>query len=141
MVDAEVLRERLRALDGYVSALEAPASTSRERFVADADLHDLAERRLHLAVECMIDTANHIIATEGLQAAKTYRDAFAILSEHGVIDAPLARRLSGWAGLRNVLVHLYLDIDHGIVHEALTNELGDLSEFATRLRGWLHARP
>lgn len=140
MVDAEVLRERLRALDGYVSVLEAPASQPRERFIADADLHDLAERRLHLAVECMIDMANHIIATEGLRAAKTYRDAFAILSDHGVIDGSLARRLSGWAGLRNVLVHLYLDIDHGLVHEALKNELGDLTEFGARLRDWLHTR-
>lgn len=141
MVDAEVLRERLRALDGYVRALEAPASVSRERFVEDADLHDLAERRLHLAVECMIDAANHVIASEGLQTAKTYRDAFSILAEHGVMEASLARRLGGWAGLRNVLVHLYLDIDHGIVHEALTNELDDLSEFAARLRDWLGARP
>ena len=129
--------ERLRALDGYVAALAGPASVSRERFVLDADLHDLAERRLHLAVECMIDIANHTIASEGLRTAKTYRDAFLVLSEHGALDPTLARRLGGWAGLRNVLVHLYLDIDHGLVHEALTSELGDLSEFADRLRHWL----
>ena len=140
MVDAEVLRERLRALDGYVGSLGTSASLSRERFVEDADLHDLAERRLHLAVECMIDVANHVIASEGLQVAKTYRDAFSILADHGVVDAPLARRLGGWAGLRNVLVHLYLDIDHGLVHEALTNDLGDLVEFAAHLRDWLGAR-
>lgn len=44
MVDAETLRERQRALEGYVVALAAPAAIPRERFVADADLHDLAER-------------------------------------------------------------------------------------------------
>ena len=88
----------------------------------------------------MIDVANHVIAAEGLRTAKTYRDAFAVLSGRGVIEASLARRLGAWAGLRNVLVHLYLDIDHGLVHDALTSELGDLSEFATRLRGWLETR-
>ena len=127
-------------LDGYVSALAGPATSSRERFVADADLHDLAERRLHLAVECMIDVSNHVIATEGLRTAKTYRDAFVVLSESGVLDHSLAQRLGGWAGLRNVLVHLYMDIDHGFVHEAIANELGDLSEFAVSMRRWLGTR-
>ncbi len=141
MVDADVLRERLRALEAYVAALAAPRAMPRERFIADADAHDLAERRLHLAIECAIDTANHVIATEGLQVARTYRDSFAVLAEHGVIDAELAHRMGGWAGLRNVLVHLYLDVDHGLVHDAMTDELGDLSDYAGGLRRWLTAQP
>ena len=140
MVDVEILHERLRALEGYLATLAVPAAIARDEFVENADVHDLAERRLHLAVECMIDTANHVIAAEGLRTATTYRDVFLVLSEHGVLDASLARRLGGWAGLRNVLVHLYLDIDHGIVHDALTSELGELGEFATSVRDWLHSR-
>lgn len=137
MVDAEVVRDRLRALEGYLASLDTAAKSTRECFVTDADLHDLAERRLHLAIECTIDAANQVIAAEGLRTAKTYRDAFLVLAEHGLIDGPLAQRLGGWAGLRNVLVHLYLDIDHGIVHDAISTDLSDLSAFADQVRAWL----
>jgi uncharacterized protein YutE (UPF0331/DUF86 family) len=47
-----------------------------------------------------------------------------------VIPQDLARRLQGWAGFRNILVHAYLDIDHGLAWDAIANDLGDLRELA-----------
>ena len=41
----------------------------------------------------------------------------------------LAKRLKGWMGFRNVLVHLYLEIDHDRSYDTICNELGDLEEF------------
>jgi uncharacterized protein YutE (UPF0331/DUF86 family) len=41
--------------------------------------------------------------------------------------------MAGWAGLRNIIVHLYLDVDHVRLHEVLVNELDDLLEFAAAL--------
>ena len=45
--------------------------------------------------------------------------------------AALAKRLQGWAGLRNVLVHAYLDVDHGLVWDAMATELDDLRALAS----------
>ena len=47
-----------------------------------------------------------------------------------MIDEQLGRRLQSWAGMRNVLVHLYLDIDHGMTWDAIRNDLGDLRRLA-----------
>jgi uncharacterized protein YutE (UPF0331/DUF86 family) len=88
-------------------------------------------------VESALDTANHLIADRGYEAPDTYRDAFAILGRHGDLSAHLATRLEGWASLRNVLVHAYLDIDHGITWDAIANELGDLRELAAKAATWL----
>ena len=63
---------------------------------------------------------------------ETNRDAFTCLEEAGEIDPELARRLREWAGFRNVLVHDYLTIDHGIAYRAIRDDLGDLDAF----RGW-----
>ena len=52
-----------------------------------ARTHHLAERYLHLAIESALDIANHLIADSNLESPETYRDAFAILTRHGVIDA------------------------------------------------------
>jgi uncharacterized protein YutE (UPF0331/DUF86 family) len=130
VVDREVFRRRLDALLSYLDRLDAFADDDRATFVADRDRHNLAERYLHLAVECALDIANHLIADSGFEAPETYRDAFAILGTHGVLDAELARRMQSWAGMRNILVHLYLDIDHGVAWDAIRNDLGDLRAFA-----------
>ncbi len=130
VVDAEILRRRIDALLDYLNRLEPFGAMDRKRFIADRDEHHLAERYLHLAIESALDIANHIIADAGFEAPDTYRDAFAILTRHGMLDDALGRRLQSWAGMRNVLVHLYLDIDHGITWETIRNDLGDLRRLA-----------
>jgi uncharacterized protein YutE (UPF0331/DUF86 family) len=47
-----------------------------------------------------------------------------------MIDRDLSERLKRWMGFRNVLVHLYLEIDHGRVYDAIQEDLGDLEDFA-----------
>ena len=129
VVDAEILRRRIDALLEYLRRLEPFRSLDRGAFAANPDVHHLAERYLHLAVESALDIANHVIADRDYEAPETYRDAFGILGAHGVVTGDLARRLQGWAGLRNILVHAYLDIDHGMTWDAL-GELDDLKAFA-----------
>lgn len=130
MVDRDVLRRRIDALLGYLERLERFSAIEREQFVADPDTHHLAERYLHLAMESVLDIGNHLIADAGLEAPDTYRDAFAILARHGVLESQLGRSLQRWAGFRNVLVHAYLAIDHGISWDAIANDLNELREFA-----------
>ena len=130
MVDADILRRRIDALLGYLERLEPFGAIDREHFIRDRDEHHLAERYLHLAVESALDIANHLIADAGFEAPDTYRDAFAILMRHGVLDDELGKRLQAWAGMRNVLVHLYLDIDHGVTWDTIRNDLGDLRKLA-----------
>jgi uncharacterized protein YutE (UPF0331/DUF86 family) len=130
VVDAEILRRRIDALLSYLTLLEPFGAMDRGRFIADRAAHHLAERYLHLAIESALDIANHLIADAGFEAPDTYRDAFAILTRHGVLDDELGAELQAWAGMRNVLVHLYLDIDHGITWDTIHNDLGDLRRLA-----------
>ncbi|HEX5661330.1 MAG TPA: DUF86 domain-containing protein, partial [Polyangiales bacterium] len=130
VVDAIVLRRRLDALLGYLDRLERFRAIERATFITDSDTHHLAERFLHLAMESVLDIANHLIADASLEAPETYRDAFHVLARHGVITAELAEPMQRWAGFRNVLVHAYLEIDHGISYDAIEHELDVLRVFA-----------
>lgn len=132
MVDADVLRRRIDALLDYLERLERFRQVKRTDFITDSDTHHLAERYLHLAVEAALDIANHVIADRKYEAPETYRDAFAILSQHGFLPTELGSRLQSWAGLRNILVHAYLDVDHGIVWDAISDDLDDLRALAAK---------
>lgn len=43
-----------------------------------------------------------------------------MLAREKIIDAPLLAELQGWAGMHNVLVHMYTAIDLDRVHAALS---------------------
>ena len=140
MVDAEVLRLRIEALLEYLVRVDRFKEFERERFVAAADTHHLAERYLQLAIEAALDIAHHIIADRGYPAPSSYRDAFAILCKQGVIPGALAGRLQSWAGLRDVLVHGYLELDHGLAWDAIQNDLEDLCAWAATAAALLSER-
>lgn len=133
MVDQHALSSRLDALESYLTELRSFQSVSREDFVREPALHHLAERFLHLACESSLDIAQHVIAEQGYRQAQSYKDSMDVLCEEGLIGRDLADRLKGWMGFRNVLVHLYLAIDHGRTYDAIRDDLGDLVQFAAAM--------
>lgn len=131
LVDRDVFDRRLARLEELLRDLRRLAgSASRDEYLRDRGLQAAAERWLHLSVECALDLANHLIADRGWRTPTTNREAFGILREQGVIADDLADALAGWAGLRNVLVHLYLEVDQERLWEILTRELDQLESMA-----------
>lgn len=130
MVDRETFARRLAKLEELLRELRRLAATPRDRFLDDYGLQAQAERWLQLAAECSLDMAFHVIADRGWKTPTTYREAFEVLRREGVLPAELAEQMEGWARLRNLLVHLYLDVDHRRVHEILDEELDQLEAYA-----------
>jgi uncharacterized protein YutE (UPF0331/DUF86 family) len=94
-------------------------------------------RRRHLvqtAAQISIDLANHVIAADGLRPPRDYGDAFRVLAEEGVLDAALAGRMVALAGARNLIVHLYAEVDDDRLARAVRDGgLDDLSAFAVAI--------
>lgn len=132
MVDEARVRTKLALLRSYrdeLRALEGPDATEERVF---------ARRYLVQAgIQLCIDLANHVIASSGWATAVDFRDAFERLEEHGVLDAQLARRLREMVGMRNRLVHLYDEVDDGLIARAAAEDLGDWSAFAQAVAGLL----
>ena len=129
MVDTRIFSRRLDALESYLQKLHSLGRVSESDYLADPNTHDLAARYLHLAMEATIDIANHWISEADPRVPDTNRDIFVVLEQAGEIDPALSGRLQGWASFRNVLVHDYLTIDHGIAYAAIRDDLGDLDAF------------
>jgi uncharacterized protein YutE (UPF0331/DUF86 family) len=141
MVDPDVFDRRLERLELAIADLRGVGTVELHVFVTDRPLQAQAERWTQVAVEACVDLAHHLIADRGWPTPATHRDAFRILAEQGVLDGALATRMAGWAGLRNLLVHLYLDVDHGRLHEILRTELDDLSAYAAAIAQASSATP
>lgn len=137
MVDRQKLSSRFDALESYLVELRSFRSRGREEFVGEPAVHHLAERYLELACACVLDIAQHVIADEGYRQASTYKETMDVLRDEGVLSPDLAERLRKWMGLRNLLVHLYLEIEHGEVYDSIQHDLGDLEEFAAAMSRFL----
>jgi len=141
LVDADVVRVRLARLDQQLQFLQPVAELPLAEFLADHRTHAAAERDLQVAVECVLDICNHIVATEGLGAPASYRDAIVLLGRGGVIPADFAKRLAPMASFRNILVHGYLELDRTQVHRFLCERLEDLRTFGMLVLDWIDRAP
>jgi len=130
LVDREVFDRRLAGLEQLLRDLRGLARSGRAQFLRDRGLQAQAERWLQLAAESVLDLANHLISERGGRTPESYRDSIRVLAEEGVLPEELASCIEAWAGLRNVLIHLYLEVDHETIWEVLTDDLGDLESFA-----------
>ena len=77
---------------------------------------------------------SHIVSDDRLGEPETSRDVFRLLGRAGVLSADLSGRLEQMAGFRNVVVHLYQEVDLTIVRNVVEHHLGDLLEFVTGVR-------
>lgn len=64
---------------------------------------------------------------------QTYADCFRILQTQKVISNQLAQKLINMAKFRNLLVHLYWDVNDKKIYEILQSELDDFNEFVKQI--------
>lgn len=131
MVDEALIASKIKLLEEYLRDLtEARKQLDSRRFASDKIMRRYVERTLHLAIEACLDIANHIISYEGYREPSSNRDTFQVLSEQGVISDELCNRLMRMAQFRNLIVHDYARVDPAIVYSILTDNVGDIVEFA-----------
>jgi uncharacterized protein YutE (UPF0331/DUF86 family) len=129
-LNPDLIRSRCAEIDASVQRLERMRPLSRQEFLADQDLLDIACHRLLIAIEAALSLCYHVSARRLRQAPENYAACFAALRESGLIPAALAERLQAMVRFRNLLVHVYWKVDYGEVHRVIQRDLPDLRAFA-----------
>jgi len=129
MVSFEKVIRKFQQLDEYLAILKAISQTPQETFLKDKIVIGSAKYYLQVSIECCLNVANHIIASEKYRAPKDYSDSFMVLQEEGLISDELGEKLRQMAKFRNRLVHLYGEIDNNYIFEYIIGELKDFNEF------------
>ncbi len=132
MLDRERILAKLDDLEGYVRDLRTIAP---ESFVAYQQIEKkrACERLLQIAVECVIDVCNLLVAGLRLGLPAEEDDLFEKLQQAGVLSSRMEETVKEMKGFRNILVHEYGRVDDEIVYQAVTAELGDFTEFKNEI--------
>lgn len=137
MIGRRTINDRLTYIDAVLGRLKSRRSLSLEEFRTDVDRRDATLYQLQTCVEAMTDIANHLVAALGLRKPRDRGDLFLILGEEGILDRALSRRLGAAVGLRNVLVHGYLELAIDIVYSTIQQDLGDIEGFCRQIVTYL----
>lgn len=95
--------------------------------------HYEIERLLELLVMTASDIIFHLIAAKGEPVPLSYKAAFLRAGEMGIISEELSKSLAHGAGLRNIPVHEYEEIDYGLVHKSIRIAIKDFTALIKEL--------
>ncbi|MDW7711692.1 MAG: DUF86 domain-containing protein [Deferrisomatales bacterium] len=137
MVDQDLVSRKVSFLRGYVDELRQASDVTWEKYQADPRSKAFVERYVHLAIETVIDIANHLVAFHSWREPTGYRDLFSVLAENGVIPSTDLRTFQDMASFRNVLVHRYDRVDDEVVFGVFRGRLGDFDRFGELVRQWV----
>jgi uncharacterized protein YutE (UPF0331/DUF86 family) len=129
MTDRTVVSSKLRFLREYLEDLKEYEDISLEAYQTSKKDQRFVERTLHLACECCLDIAAHLISRRGFREPRNNKDLFTVLYENQVIGEETHQSMAKMAKFRNIVVHDYARIDPGIVIGILRNDLKDLMHF------------
>ncbi len=126
----EVVKRKLVSLATYINDLLKYRKIDFKGFMEN---HYEIERLIELLVMNASDIVFHLIAEKGESAPASYKAAFLRAGELGIISKQLSKNLALSAGLRNILVHEYEEIDYRIVHKSIPSAIKDFSTLVKEL--------
>ena len=124
MVDREFVQRKLELITEELGHLVQFRGASFDEITGDFVKLAAVERILERIVNRAVDLNEHLIARtadgrEEKVTRLTYKETFLRLADLEVYSRDFAEEISKSAGLRNILVHEYNDVDHQILHGSI----------------------
>jgi uncharacterized protein YutE (UPF0331/DUF86 family) len=136
MVDKELLSRKLSRLQHYVDVLKTADDINWQKYCDDLRIKAFVERYLHLAIEELLDIANHFVSFYKWREPTGYRDLLLILTEQGILPQAHLTVFQNMASFRNMLVHRYENIDDELVFGIFKKRLEDFDLFMALIMDW-----
>ena len=129
-LNSTVIGQRLHLLESYVRHLQGYRQRTLAEVCGDVGLAWAIEHGLQLSIQCVIDVCHYLVAGLALGAPATSQEAIELLRDAEVFPPAFAHTLVQMVRFRNVLVHLYTQVDVRRVYEHLHHHLDDFGQCA-----------
>lgn len=125
-IEKEAIMPRIDGIRKNLKKLENLAALSFEDFV-EGDAYDLAQHHLRLALEGLFHISSHILARLPGGRATHYKEVALKLGEFKIVTKSFAKNVMvPMAGMRNILVHAYADLDPKKLFKIIKNNRQDI---------------
>jgi uncharacterized protein YutE (UPF0331/DUF86 family) len=133
----DVVENRLKVLDLVVAQLNKYRDLQPDAMKQDLEKRWVIERGLEAGAQLILEIADHILSSHFGNFCETYEGTLRGLFEKNVISEDLYLQIKGLGGMRNILVHQYVQIDLGIIFNGYHRSLKVFPLFAEEIMGWM----
>ncbi len=139
-VDLEGIGKKLIGMSRRLARLFNYRSLTFEAYLQDEDRQASIERYLEVVIQAAIDINKMLIKPiETIDLEKlTNTEIFILAGELGFISSELAAQLALSAGFRNVLAHVYDNIDPEVVYRALQLSVVQYPQYIQQIQTYLN---
>lgn len=137
MVDRKIVLQHLGELENCIKQLSRYKNCTTKQLLSDFDLRWAVERGLQLAIQNVLDISSHVLVDAGANGLDDYTAIIDQMGARKIIPEDFSKRIRGMAGLRNILVHDYIDVDTEKLHNLLEGGLDDFKKFARYIANYL----
>lgn len=131
MLKNDFIRRKIKLIQEDLAKLEPIAQYSFDQVAKDPMKYGAAERYLERIITRAIDVNRHCIAElgKGNEIVRNYQDTFLRMADFKVYPEKFARAIAPSAGLRNVLVHEYDEVDPNLVFKSVGHALAQYAQY------------
>lgn len=127
--DTQIVQARIAIIEENLSRLAQIPQADFNEFVADFRNVEATKHLLQTAIEAMIDIWAHFVARLRLQAPENGAQLVKALAEANWLPKEHVSTYSKMIRFRNLIVHLYSDVDDRQVYDILHHHLDDFRMF------------
>ena len=136
-LEREALLPRIDGIGRNLKKMEQLAALPFDQF-SDGDPFDLAQHHLRLALEGIFHISSHILSRIPGGRAVEYKEIALKMGDLKLIPADFSKQvLVRMAGMRNILVHHYADIDARKLYDTIKNHRDDIQTFLKHIKAIL----
>lgn len=136
-LDADVIRQKLSLIEASLDTLQSLGEVTARRLADDPVEAAAVERLLTRVVDLAVDVNSHAASSLLGRHPGGYAESFRMASTAGLLPADLAERLAGSAGMRNVIVHQYAELDRDLVAAAVAKTIEGYRDYVTAVAGFV----
>ena len=136
-MDTTPIVARLSVIAESVQGLQELQQLSYDEWQQDFLYRTSTERLFQLAIQAAIDIGSFILATKSSPPPRSYKEIFQQLGTLSIIPHKFADKLAQMAGFRNILVHLYMEVDDEKVYQFLQEDLPIFDQFTQYIGQYL----
>lgn len=142
MIRSDFIKRKCHLIAEDLSGLLHFKDDSLDDIAGDFVKLAAVERLLERIIMRAIDINLHLIAelSDGLNEKTTrltYRDSFLRLADYGVYPESFAQQIAKSAGLRNILLHDYNDVNRTILHASIQTCLKDYTKYIAHITDFI----
>ena len=138
-MDDRLVEKRLAWIEASCERLRRLAKPAS--IETDEVQRGFAEHSLQVAIQAAIDVATLIVGARKLGEPDNTRSLFRLLATDGWVTAEQVETWRRIVGFRNIVVHLYLDVDPAIVRHILETGLDEFAAFVQSIRNRMSQPP